>query len=150
MYSAGCIVHTSTEGFYASLISFVVRYNPANLRTCKPLSDCESVQMPFQQGTDPHCRWHFYWINVTTAIFLPYICMSECVCVSVWVWMWVCLIRSWQASIGFTAETCCGPNTRISLYLAGTISPLFYSVSFESTAVKAYYVVNMSINYTGY
>lgn len=127
MYSAGCIICTSTRGLAALLTSFIEYYDPINLWACKPVCECECVQMPFQQGVwegaDPCGRWHFYWRNVTTAIFFPYVCARVCVCLCVG-WR-VCLIRSWQASIDFTGDAYYVPNTRISFSLGTTSSPSF-------------------------
>lgn len=91
VYSAGCIVHASTRGYAASLTAFIVHHNPMNMWACKPMCERECVQMPFQQGTGPHRRWHFYWRNVTTAIFFPYVCVSMCAIVSVYEWLCVWL-----------------------------------------------------------
>lgn len=84
MYCAGCNVsYTLPPG--ALLLPWHLSLYTIIPGTGEHTSPCTymcrlCVQMPFQQGTDPHCRWHFYQRNVTTAIFFPCVCMSVCVC----------------------------------------------------------------------
>lgn len=156
MYSAGCNVsYTLPPGALPpswhlslySIILWICEHASLYARVC----ECECVQMPFQQGAAPLCRWHFYWRNVTTAIFFPYVCVCVCLWVGVCgVWVWECLIRSWQASIDFTGEACYVPNTRISsclgtMFSSSFIVHLFPNHSNESNESNNRLSANMSV-----